>query len=125
MYRIALIEDEEVLRTLIAKRLVEHGYEVGMANDGEAGWELIKTMQPDLILLDLIMPKMTGYDVLEALRANEVTKTIPCVVISNSGQFQDLNRAYSVGADEVLIKANFDPDEVVEKVGQLLARRLG
>jgi len=122
MSKILVIEDEEVLRTLISGELRQHGYEVLEAADGQQGWEVIQVQHPDLILLDLLMPVMTGYDVLQHLRADEQVKEIPCIVISNSGQVDDLNRAFDFGANDVLIKADFNPDQLVLKVAELLAK---
>lgn len=120
MKKIIVIEDEAVLRSLIVDELKMSSFEVISAENGQKGWELILQEKPDLILLDLLMPIMNGYEVLQALKENEQTKDIPCMVISNSGQINDLNRAYDLGAQAVLIKAEFNPDQVVQKVKELL-----
>jgi len=119
---ILIVEDEEILRDLIAEQLKKKGYEIRLAADGEAGWRMLGEQKPDLLLLDLLMPLMSGYDVLTKMRADADLKDVPCIVISNSGQMDDLNRAYDCGADDVLIKADFNPDQVVEKIEQLLAK---
>lgn len=118
--KIIVIEDEAVLRSLIEDELRMSKFEVLSAENGQKGWELIQQEMPDLVLLDLLMPVMSGYEVLELVNSNEQTKNIPCMVISNSGQINDLNRAYDLGAKAVLIKAEFNPDQVVQKVKELL-----
>ncbi len=123
MSTILIIEDEEVLRQLIMQELISHGYDVVGAEDGQQGWNKAQEIHPDLILLDLLMPVMTGYDVLRHLRADEGLKNTPCIVISNSGQIDDLNRAFDCGANDVLIKAEFNPDQLVVKVSELLSKQ--
>ena len=122
MALIAVIEDETILGELIEQELKSQGYEVVSASDGEAGLALIRDYQPDLVLLDLLMPVMSGYDVLKELSHSQELCHIPVIVISNSGQADDLNRAYKLGAKDVLIKTNFNPDQVVSKVGAFLAK---
>lgn len=124
MASIVLVEDEPLLRELFEQRLQAEGHVVKSAVNGKEGWDLIQKARPELILLDLLMPLMSGYDVLELLRSSEdveLAKT-PCLVISNSGQINDLNRAYDCGADDVLIKADFNPDQLAHKVQELLAK---
>ena len=123
MATIALIEDEALLRELFEQRLQKAGHIVQTATNGKEGWQLIQDQRPDLVLLDLLMPLMSGYDVLTAMRANKEFKATPVLVISNSGQINDLNRAYECGADDVLIKADFNPDQLLHKVEELLARQ--
>jgi two-component system sensor histidine kinase ChiS len=120
---ILIIEDEQILRELISGELVKKGYIVSTASDGVGGWNAIQEKNPDLVLLDLLMPLMSGYDVLTKMRATRAYKKLPCIVISNSGQFDDLNRAYDCGANDVLIKADFNPDQVIEKIEQLFAKQ--
>ena len=122
MTKIAVIEDEAILRELISQELRESKYEVCAAVNGREGWEMIQAEKPDLILLDLLMPLMSGYDLLRLLRAHKALEKTPCIVISNSGQINDLQRAYDCGADDVLIKAEFNPDELVEKVRRHLEK---
>ncbi len=114
--KILIIEDEEILLDLLKKKLSDLGYEVYTAKDGEAGLEAVKEIVPDLILLDIIMPKMGGFEVMERLQEDESLKTIPIIVISNSGQPVELNKAKELGAKDWLIKTEFDPKEVIEKV---------
>ncbi|MCD6271073.1 response regulator [bacterium] len=114
--KILIIEDEEILLDLLKKKLSSLGYEVYTAKDGKAGLEAIKEVVPDLVLLDIIMPKMGGFEVMEKLQEDESLKAIPVIVISNSGQPVELNKAKELGAKDWLIKTEFDPKEVIEKV---------
>ena len=120
MARILIVEDETILRTLISTELQKQGHDVEVAGDGAEGWRIALEINPDLILLDLLMPIMSGYDFLKHLRAEEHFKETPCIVLSNSGQADDLNRAYECGATDVLIKAEFNPEHLVLKVEEAL-----
>lgn len=125
MKKIVVIEDETLLRELICSELEKAGYKVFSAAEGRAGLELVTQERPDMILLDLLMPEVDGYVVLEELRASEDKElaAIPVVVISNSGQLDDMEKAYTLGARSVLIKAEFNPDELVIKVGEMLKEK--
>jgi len=116
MAKVIIIEDEEVLLNLLNKKLVQEGYEVEIAKDGEEGLNKLKQIKIDLILLDIIMPKMGGFEVMEEIKKDDNLSKIPIIVISNSGQPVELARAKELGAKDWLIKAEFDPQEVVEKV---------
>lgn len=120
--RILLVEDEEIMIDLLVKKLSKEGYEVFVARDGEEGLKKLREMDPlpDLILLDIIMPKMGGFEVMEEIQKEEKFKKIPVIVISNSGQPVELDRAKKLGAKDWLIKTDFDPNEVVEKVKKQL-----
>ena len=119
--KILLVEDEELVIDLLQRKLTKEGYEISVARDGEAGLEAMKdTLQagypPDLVLLDIIMPKMGGFEVMEEMGKDKNLKDIPVIVISNSGQPVELDRAQKLGAKDWLIKTEFDPQEVVDKV---------
>lgn len=118
--KILIIEDEEIILNLLQKKLAQEGYEVSTAPNGYEGLEKIKKEKPDLILLDIIMPKMGGFEVLEEMRKDNDLKNIPVIVVSNSGQPVELDRAQELGAKDWLIKTEFDPQEVVEKVRRIL-----
>jgi len=119
--KILLVEDEELMIDLLQRKLTKEGYEISVARDGEAGLKAMKdTLQagypPDLVLLDIIMPKMGGFEVMEEMGKDKNLKDIPVIVISNSGQPVELDRAQKLGAKDWLIKTEFDPQEVVDKV---------
>lgn len=114
--KILIIEDEHVLGDTLFRKLREAGYDVSWELDGEKGLHKMRGLMPDLVLLDIMMPVKDGYEVLEAVQQDEALKTIPIVIISNSGQPVELTRILKLGAKDYIIKAQFTPDEVVEKV---------
>ncbi|MBI2626492.1 MAG: response regulator [Candidatus Nealsonbacteria bacterium] len=114
--KIALIEDEEVLIGLLQRKLIKEGYDVFLARDGEEGLKMLREEKPDLVLLDIVMPKMGGFEVMEEMQKDEELKKIPIVIISNSGQPVELDRAKQLGVKDWLIKTEFDPQEVINKV---------
>lgn len=116
MKRILIVEDEEIMLDLLQRKLKAHGYEVLVARDGEEGLRLIKAEKPDLIIMDLVMPKMDGFMVMEEIQKDEGLKKIPLIVVSNSGQPVELGRVKDLGAKDWLIKTEFNPQELVEKI---------
>jgi len=116
--KIIIIEDEELLSSLLRKKLTNLGYEVFIASDGEKGLQAVKEINPDLVLLDIIMPKMGGFEVLKAIKADDSIKNIKVIIISNSGQPVELDKARELGAEDWLIKTEFDPQEVVDKASK-------
>jgi len=114
--KILIIEDEEILLGLLRKKLIKEGYDVSVARDGEEGLEQIRKVKPDLILLDIVMPKKGGIEVLEEKLEDEEIRDIPVIVISNSGQPVELTKVKKLGAVDWLIKTEFDPKEVLDKV---------
>lgn len=114
--KILLIEDEEIMVNLLQRKLGQEGYEVSVARDGEEGIKAIKQIMPDLVLLDIIMPKKSGFEVMEEVKKDAKLSQIPVVIISNSGQPVELDRAKDLGVKDWLIKTNFDPKEVIDKV---------
>jgi len=114
--KILIVEDEELLLNLLKKKLEELNYEVLIAKDGIAGLKAIKENEVDLILLDVVMPKMGGFELLEKMGEDETIKKVPVVIISNSGQPVEIEKAKRLGANDWLIKTEFDPQEVVDKV---------
>ncbi|PIR01807.1 MAG: response regulator [Candidatus Nealsonbacteria bacterium CG_4_9_14_0_2_um_filter_37_38] len=114
--KILLIEDEQIMFDLLQKKLSGEGYEVSIAKDGEEGLRAMREVKPDLILLDIVMPKIGGFEVMEEMQKEPELKKIPIIVISNSGQPVELDRAQKFGARDWLIKTEFDPQEVIDKV---------
>lgn len=119
--RIIIVEDDAVLRDVLAEKLEKNGYIVDKAQDGIVAMEKIRIARPDCILLDILMPRMGGIEVLEQLHADVSFSSIPVIIISNSGQPVEIKRAQELGAREFLIKAVFDPNEVLEKVERVIA----
>jgi DNA-binding response OmpR family regulator len=118
--KILIIEDEELLSSLLKKKFSGIGFDVFVAEDGEKGVQAIRELRPDLVLLDIIMPKMGGFEVLKIAREDSSISGIKIMVISNSGQPVELEKAKELGAQDWLIKTNFDPQEVVDKAIRLI-----
>ena len=118
--KILLIEDEKLIIELLQKKLADEGYDVYIAADGEEGVKKIKEIKPDLVLLDVIMPKMGGFEVMEEINRDESIRKTPVIIISNSGQPVELDRAKKLGVRDWLIKTEFDPQEVVDKIKKQL-----
>ena len=114
--KILFIEDEPSLRKSIKKLLEDHHYLLLEAEDGEAGLLLAKKEKPDLILLDLILPKKDGFEVLAELKNDSETVNIPVIVLTNLSQTQDIEKALSLGAISYLVKANYSLSEILEKI---------
>lgn len=114
--KILIIEDEEIICSLLRGKLVNEGYDVRVAKDGEDGLRAMLEDKPDLVLLDIIMPKKDGFEVMAEMKNNKNLHNIPIVIISNSGQPVELNKARDLGAKDWLIKTEFDPIDVLEKV---------
>ncbi len=114
--KVLIIEDEEILSKLLKNKLEDEGYEAEVALDGQEGLTKAKSFKPDLILLDIIMPKVNGFEVLEKIKVDSELNKIPIIIVSNSGQPVELERAQKLGAVDWLVKTEFDPEEVIDKV---------
>lgn len=115
MPRILLVEDDKALLSALKIKLEREGYEVVPAIDGEEALDLLKS-KPDAILLDLVLPKKSGFEVLEEINKLPEFRTIPIIIISNSGQTVELERAKKLGVKDFLVKADFTPKEVIDKL---------
>ena len=114
--KILMIEDKKIIVDLLKSKLEREGYHVLVGRDGVEGIEKMKQEKPDLILLDIVMPRKVGFEVIEERNKDEELKKIPVIVISNSGQPVELDRAKDLGAVDWLVKTEFDPKEVITKV---------
>ena len=117
--KIVIVEDDAILLKALNLELLSNGFEVLSAINGESGLVLIKKEKPDMILLDLIMPKMGGFEVLEALKKNRKLSKIPVVVLSNLSQKADIEKAKNLGAVDFYEKARTDLNKLVEKIKKL------
>lgn len=118
--KVLLVEDDSFLSGMYAAKLEREGFQVMTAENGEQGWQLAQTSAPDLMLLDIIMPGMDGFQVLEKLQADPKTKSIPVILLTNLGKKEDVDRGLALGAKDYLIKAHFMPSEVITKIKRLL-----
>ena len=121
--RVLLAEDDRFLRKAAETALKRHGFAVVPAVDGEEALRLARAEPPDLVLLDLIMPKMQGFEVLRALKADPSTAPIPVVILSNLGQDGDVKQAMDAGAAGYFVKANLSLQDLVKRVGELVEGR--
>ena len=122
MMKILIVEDDAFIYEIIARELAKAGYEIKGAYDGEQALVLASAEKPDLILLDLLIPKKNGFEVLEALKANPELAKVPVIVLSNLGQQKDIDRAMNIGAATFLVKVNFTPQDVLAKIESVLKR---
>jgi CheY-like chemotaxis protein len=121
--RILLVEDDRFLRRAAEAMLRKQGFDVRVAADGEEGLAAARGAVPDLVLLDLIMPKMQGFTVLEALKADPATAGVPVIIMSNLGQDSDIARAMAAGAAAYFIKSNTALATLAEQVRRVLDDR--
>jgi len=119
--KILIMEDEKILQGLLKDKLVKDGYNVMAVDNGEEGMEILHEYAPDLILLDMMMPKMDGFAVLEKMQAEDLIRSFPIIVISNSGQPVEIDKALAMGIKDYIVKVDFDPAEVMEKVNTFFA----
>lgn len=120
MKKILFIEDEATLQEALGNVLKQTGYKVISALDGEIGLRLAKSEKPNLILLDLIMPKLNGFEVLKRLADDGETKDIPVIVLTNMEEMKDINKAIELGAKTYLVKTEYNLEEVISKVKKVL-----
>ncbi|RJO59530.1 response regulator [Candidatus Parcubacteria bacterium] len=117
---VALIEDDAMIADMYKAKFSKAGFDIQNALDGATGLELIKRVKPDIILLDIIMPKLDGFQVLRQLRAEPEFKKIPVVMLTNLGQEEDVKKGQELGATDYFIKTNFTPSAIVDKVKSIL-----
>jgi two-component system alkaline phosphatase synthesis response regulator PhoP len=120
--KILVIEDEEALSRVLEEKLKKSGFEVKLANDGEAGMSLAKSFHPELILLDLILPKKDGFEVLKELKSNSDLKNINVIVLSNLGEDENLKKCLNLGASDYFVKTQHPINEVIKKIKDLIVK---
>jgi DNA-binding response OmpR family regulator len=120
MKKILFIEDESALQKTFGEILRQKGYEMVSALDGETGLKLAQTEKPDLIILDLVLPKLHGFEVLRKVKADQEIKHIPIIVLTNLETMADVEKAIELGAMTYLVKANYSLEEVINKVKKAL-----
>ncbi len=119
--KILIVEDDKFLRELIAKKLKSADYEAIEAIDGESAVVKAKELKPDLILLDLILPGIDGFGILTKIKGDRAISQIPVIILSNLSQQEEIDKALKLGAADFLVKANFVPGEIIEKIKKILA----
>lgn len=117
---VLVVEDTELLRRMYCDKLGQEGYRVLSAADGLEALSLLRSDTPDLILLDLIMPKMSGIEVLDLIKRDPRLNRVPVLILSNLGQDEDMQRALELGATDYLIKNEVRPNDVAERINGIL-----
>lgn len=118
--KILLIEDDSFLLSMYTTKFELENFEVVASEDGEKGIKMAAKEKPDIILLDIILPKKDGFEVLKEIKSNEELKNIPVILLTNLSQKSDIDKGLNLGAVDYLIKAHFMPSEVVEKIKKIL-----
>ena len=120
MAKVLIVEDEEVLAKVLREKFTDEGYGTEIAKDGDEGSAMVKKSKPDIVLLDLILPKKHGLVILEEIKNDPETKDIPVVVLSNLAEDDNIKKALELGASDYFVKAQHPIGEIVEKVSSIL-----
>lgn len=121
MAKIAIIEDDQAISQMYRFKFEGEGYEVETADNGKLGLELVESMKPDIILLDIMMPEMTGDEMLEKLRATTWGKTIKVIILTNMGEQEIPPKVKELGVSGIILKADMTPKQVADIVKKQLA----
>jgi DNA-binding response OmpR family regulator len=121
---VLIVEDDRFLQKILATKFAKEGFDVRTASDGEDALQQLIAKKPDFVVLDIIIPKMNGFEVIAEMKTNVALKSIPVVVLSNLGQDEDVTRAKELGALEFLTKADHSINEIVEKVKEAYAKHV-
>lgn len=120
MKSILLIEDDPFLIDIYTTKLKKAGFEVNSVTDGEEGFKKAKEKIPNLIVLDIVLPHIDGWEILKKIKADEKLKPVPVIILSNLGQKSEVEKGISLGATKYLIKAHYTPSQVVEEIKKVL-----
>jgi len=120
--KILIIEDDSYISDMYRIKLENSGFEVIIAGDGIEGFKVLEKQRPDIILLDVVMPKVDGFNVLKMIKNDSNYKDIPVILLTNLGQKENVKRGFELGAISYIIKAHFTPSEVVEKIKNVLEK---
>ncbi len=121
--KVLLVEDDRDLIEMYETKFKMEGFEVIKAENGVNALELVKKEKPVIILLDIVMPELDGFQVLRSLRADPETKGVPVILLTNLSQEADIKKGVELGAADYLVKANFTPNEVVAKARKVLSQK--
>ena len=120
--KILIVEDEQTLANVVKEEFKEKGYEIKIARDGDEALTLARNFQPNIMLLDLVLPKKGGLDVLAELKADESLKAIPVIVLSNFAEDDSIKKAIALGAEDYFVKTQHSIYEVIEKVQKHMSK---
>ena len=121
--KILIVEDDLFIRELYERQLGLAGYQIASAADGPEGLLIINDFHPDLLLLDIMLPKMNGLDLLKTIKGKDDTKDIPVILLTNLGQDSVIKEGFNLGADGYLIKSAYTPDQIIEEVKKFLNQK--
>jgi DNA-binding response OmpR family regulator len=121
---VMIIEDDKFLREdLYGRKLRAAGFTVESAEDGDTAFRMLATMIPDIVILDLVLPGMDGFEILQKIREGEKTKDVPVIIVSNLGQQEDVDKAMELGATDFMVKANFTLDEIASRIRSIIGKK--
>lgn len=121
--KILIVEDEEILSKVLEEKFKRASFDTATAKNGEDAFPTAKKFSPDVVLLDLILPKKDGFQVLKELKSDVDLKIVPVIVLSNLGQDEEIKRALQLGADDFMVKTQHPINEVIEKVKNLMLKK--
>lgn len=119
-HRVLIVEDDQFLRELLDRKLKAEGFNVQTTIEGESALTQVKEFKPEIVLLDIILPGVDGFSILEQLKSDAEVSNIPVVMLSNLGQKDDVDKGMKLGAVGYLVKAHFTPGDIVNKVNEVL-----
>ena len=120
---VLIIEDDSYISDMYRIKLESEDFEVITSKDGIAGIKMLERQKPDIVLLDIVLPKIDGFSVLKTIKRNPELKEIPIVLLTNLSQKENVEKGFELGADSYIIKAHFTPSEVVEKIKKILKKQ--
>ena len=120
--KVLIIEDDSYIMEMYKIKFESSDFEVISANDGATGLKILEKKKPDIILLDIIMPKKDGFSVLKEIKSNPTLEKIPVILLTNLGQRENIEKGFKLGAASYIIKAHFTPSEIVKKVREVLEK---
>ena len=121
MKSILLVEDDPFLIDIYSTKLKESGFSVEVASDGESALHKVKEKEPDLVILDIVLPQLDGWEILRQIKSDPKLKNIKIIILSNLGQKEEVERGVELGAVKYLIKAHYTPSQVVEEIKEIYA----
>ncbi len=123
MKKVLIVEDDQILVKMYRRKFLAREFEVDIARDGEEGITKMQTFQPDIVLMDIMMPKLSGLDALDRIKQDPSISHIPVIILTNLSTTDDAQAAFKKGAVNYFVKSNFTPTEIVEKVNETLQNK--
>jgi len=120
MKQILLVEDDPFLIDIYSTKLKDSGFSVEVASDGEQAFEKVKAKKPDLVLLDIVLPKISGWEILRKIKSEADLKNLKIIILSNLGQKEEVEKGMDLGVLKYLIKAHYTPSQVVEEIKKII-----